>query len=36
MPPTVERMPLILETHPDVWLIVPDPVRRLRIPSRGR
>jgi DNA polymerase-3 subunit delta' len=25
----VERMPLILETHPDVWLLVPDPVRRL-------
>src|SRR5579859_7707933 len=25
---TVERMPLILETHPDVWSIVPDPVRR--------
>jgi DNA polymerase-3 subunit delta' len=24
---TIERMPLILETHPDVWLIVPDPVR---------
>ena len=24
----VERMPLILETHPDVWAIVPDPVRR--------
>ncbi|MGA3294698.1 MAG: DNA polymerase III subunit delta' [Candidatus Acidiferrales bacterium] len=23
----VERMPLILEPHPDVWLIVPDPVR---------
>lgn len=23
----VERMPLILETHPDVWAIVPDPVR---------
>lgn len=23
----VERMPLILETHPDVWLMVPDPVR---------
>src|SRR5271170_2196417 len=23
----VERMPLLLETHPDVWLIVPDPVR---------
>lgn len=23
----IERMPLILETHPDVWLIVPDPVR---------
>jgi len=27
----VERTPLILETHPDVWLIVPDPVR-LRSP----
>jgi len=27
----VERMPLILETHPDIWLIVPDPVR-LRTP----
>jgi DNA polymerase-3 subunit delta' len=27
----VERMPLILETHPDVWLMVPDPVR-LRAP----
>ena len=27
----VERMPLILQTHPDVWLIVPDPVR-LRTP----
>ena len=27
----VERMPLILETHPDVWLMVPDPVR-LRTP----
>src|SRR4029077_14297336 len=26
---TVERMPLILEPNPDVWLIVPDPVRRL-------
>jgi DNA polymerase III subunit delta' len=25
---TVERTPLILETHPDVWAIVPDPVRR--------
>ncbi len=23
----IERAPLILETHPDVWLIVPDPVR---------
>jgi DNA polymerase III subunit delta' len=23
----VERTPLILETHPDVWVIVPDPVR---------
>jgi DNA polymerase-3 subunit delta' len=27
----VERTPLILQTHPDVWLIVPDPVR-LRTP----
>jgi len=27
----VERTPLILETHPDVWVIVPDPVR-LRTP----
>ncbi len=27
----VDRMPLILETHPDIWLIVPDPVR-LRTP----
>lgn len=25
---TIERMPLILETHPDAWAIVPDPVRR--------
>jgi DNA polymerase-3 subunit delta' len=24
---TVERVPLLLETHPDVWAIVPDPVR---------
>jgi DNA polymerase III subunit delta' len=24
---TIERTPLILETHPDVWLLVPDPVR---------
>lgn len=24
----IERTPLILETHPDVWAIVPDPVRR--------
>lgn len=23
----VERTPLIVETHPDVWLLVPDPVR---------
>lgn len=28
---TVERLPLILQTHPDVWAIVPDPVR-LRTP----
>ncbi len=28
---TVERVPLILQTHPDVWAIVPDPVR-LRSP----
>jgi DNA polymerase-3 subunit delta' len=27
----VERTPLIIEPHPDVWLIVPDPVR-LRAP----
>ena len=24
---TVERTPLILQTHPDVWTLVPDPVR---------
>jgi len=24
---TVERIPLILQTHPDVWLLPPDPVR---------
>jgi DNA polymerase III subunit delta' len=24
---TIERVPLILETHPDVWAVVPDPVR---------
>ena len=24
---TVERVPLILQTHPDVWLLAPDPVR---------
>jgi DNA polymerase III subunit delta' len=24
---TVERVPLLLQTHPDVWAIVPDPVR---------
>ncbi len=23
----VERMPLLLQTHPDVWAIVPDPIR---------
>ena len=28
---TVERMPLILQSHPDVWALVPDPVR-LRSP----
>jgi DNA polymerase-3 subunit delta' len=28
---TVERVPLILQAHPDVWAIVPDPVR-LRTP----
>jgi DNA polymerase III subunit delta' len=26
-PATVERVPLLVETNPDVWLIVPDPVR---------
>jgi DNA polymerase-3 subunit delta' len=24
---TVERVPLVLQTHPDVWVIVPDPIR---------
>jgi DNA polymerase-3 subunit delta' len=24
---TVERVPLLLQTHPDVWAIVPDPIR---------
>jgi DNA polymerase III subunit delta' len=24
---TVERVPLVLQTHPDVWALVPDPVR---------
>src|ERR1700688_4276735 len=24
---TVERVPLLIETHPDVWAVVPDPVR---------
>jgi DNA polymerase III subunit delta' len=24
---TVERIPLVLQSHPDVWAIVPDPVR---------
>src|SRR5437879_4618802 len=24
---TVERIPLILQSHPDVWVMVPDPVR---------
>jgi DNA polymerase-3 subunit delta' len=24
---TIERVPLLIETHPDVWAIVPDPVR---------
>jgi DNA polymerase-3 subunit delta' len=28
---TVERVPLILQPHPDVWALVPDPVR-LRTP----
>jgi len=28
---TIERTPLIVQTNPDVWLIVPDPVR-LRTP----
>src|SRR5215475_12413471 len=26
-PATVERIPLILQSHPDVWALVPDPVR---------
>jgi DNA polymerase-3 subunit delta' len=32
-PATVERIPLILQAHPDVWAIVPDPVR-LRNPVK--
>ena len=24
---TVERVPLVVQTHPDVWVLVPDPVR---------
>ena len=24
---TVERIPLLIQTHPDVWAVVPDPVR---------
>ena len=24
---TVERVPLLLETHPDVWAVLPDPIR---------
>lgn len=31
---TVERVPLILQTHPDVWVIPPDPVRRNRPVAR--
>jgi DNA polymerase-3 subunit delta' len=31
---TVERIPLILETHPDVWALVPDPLRRNRPAAR--
>jgi DNA polymerase-3 subunit delta' len=27
---TVERVPLILQSHPDVWALVPDPVRLKR------
>lgn len=30
---TVERVPLILQAHPDVWAVVPDPVR-LRNPVK--
>ncbi|HVB97938.1 MAG TPA: DNA polymerase III subunit delta' C-terminal domain-containing protein [Candidatus Dormibacteraeota bacterium] len=30
----IERVPLILETHPDVWALVPDPVRRNRPAAR--
>src|SRR5260370_17946451 len=27
---TVERVPLILQSHPDVWALVPDPLRLKR------
>src|SRR6201984_1522585 len=31
---TVERVPLILQSHPDVWALVPDPVRlKTPVPS---
>lgn len=31
---TVERVPLILQCHPDVWALPPDPVRRNRPVAR--
>src|ERR1700737_1274645 len=31
---TVERVPLVLQSHPDVWALVPDPVR-LKNPVAG-
>ncbi|HEV2388126.1 MAG TPA: hypothetical protein VGS20_12820 [Candidatus Acidoferrales bacterium] len=31
---TVERIPLILQTHSDVWALVPDPVRRVKPAAR--
>jgi len=31
---TVERVPLILQSHPDVWALIPDPVRLKSLVAR--